>query len=103
MSTPANQRVCSFKYPDHRAWCEITIVNNYFVIVSSANMTATGLHCDFELIVQKSDGRDDEYFGCLIAGKDIRVQLSLTPEEAEEIHAAIPEIKFIDTRVEVQP
>ena len=103
MNNPANQRCCRFQYADSIAWCDVTIVNNDFIIMSAPNACAAGSARFFSMGIQKKSGTDDEYFGCIVADQGFRFQLSLTPEEVEEIHAAIPEIAFTDERAEVQP
>lgn len=102
MSTEAAQRACRFSKPDSDTFIEVTIIDDDFVIACAPSMVASGRARYFELAIQKIDGTDDEYFGCLVGSDAVRVHLSLTLEQVAEIHAAIPEIKFVDERVGVQ-
>ncbi len=102
MSTEAAQRVCRFSSPDSDTFIHVTIIDDDFVIACAPNMVVSGRPRYFELAIQRTDGPDDEYFGCLVASHAVRAHLSLTLEQVAEIHAAIPEIKFVDERVGVQ-
>lgn len=103
MSTETATRNCRFFHKATATFINVSIINNEFVIAEADNMAAGGSASYFKLGIQKRYITDDEYFGYLAADQGFRVQLSLTPEEAEAIHAAIPEITFVDERVEVQP
>ncbi len=102
MSTEAAQRVCRFSKPDSDTFTEVTIIDDDFVIATASTMMASARARYFELAIQKIDGTNDEYFGCLVGSGAVRTHLSLTLEQVAEIHAAIPEIKFVDERVGVQ-
>jgi uncharacterized membrane protein len=102
MSTETAPRNCRISHPDSDKFINVSIINDDFVIAEAGNMAAGGSARYFKLGIQKRHATDDKYFGYLAADQGFRVQLSLTPEEAEAIHAAIPEIVFKDERVEVQ-
>jgi hypothetical protein len=103
MSTATTPRKIEVQAGHYDGTVAIRISERGDIGVVSADASVSGKADCFELmIIQRLDPRQG-HFAFIGCESDISLMIFLTPEGAEAIHATIPEIKFFDERVEVQP
>jgi hypothetical protein len=81
---------------------EIQIFKTSRVHITAPNMHVNGYVSSFYLKIMARGEPLPGYFAFIGFDGDISLMVMLEPEAAEAVHAAIPEIKFVDERVEVQ-